>query len=92
MRFRSNFPTREKEILLYYIHMLNYSTGLMLILNSFLTFILWIKNQSIIFNGNIYWEVMKGHYLKMYPEKIPRKKCTFHQTNLFTIVSNYIII
>ena len=87
MRFRSSFPTlfREKEI---HIIMLNYSTGLMLILNSFLTFILWIKKiKGIIFNGNIYWEVMKGHYLKMYPEKIPRKKCTFHQTNLFTIVS-----
>ena len=45
----------EKKKFYYYIHiiMLNYSTGLMLILNSFLTFILSIKNQSIVFNGNI---------------------------------------
>ena len=35
---------------------------------------------------------MKGHYLKMYPEKIPRKKCTFHQTNSYRttiLLSNY---
>ena len=36
---------------------------------------------------------MKGHYLKMYPEKIPRKKCTFHQIYLqlyrTILLSNY---